>query len=394
LQQEGQGFTKEDPPTMEDRQKRRILAARTYLEATTTSHAMANAELETALEAIMEEETARGAARQAWRARCEAKEETDHRARQQKEELAGAQGPQAAASGQGKEDPGGQAEAPRGAEAQDSKQHQDQRAADSWARKPPAWWNPEDQGAKESEEWARQVAPPGIDEGRRAEWMERIFGKRTKEDAEKYLAQIHTADAEARNAEIRKGSAILENLNKAACDPQATAEDKRLATAEWDRTRKIQHGLDQDRRKMDIRHQQQAQAMEEYYANNPVKHDEAGRACRLDSLRKEEEEWTTRKALLTAHTLKLRHVSDEADRTDSAARSKATTAATLLTQAMEEEQKLENRLASIKKAIDKQQSWEATARAQGQAAGSAEGVGRPALAVRFTFPPGDHRAVE
>jgi hypothetical protein len=367
--------------------------------------------LETAMEAIVEEETAREAARQAWRARCEAKEETDHRARQQKEELAGAQGPQAAANGQGKEDPGGHAEAPRGAEAQAAKQDQDQRSADSWARKPSSWWSPEDQGAKESEEWTRQVAPPGIDEVRRAEWMERIFGKRTKEDAERYLAQSHTMDAEARTAEIRKGIALLENLSKAACDHQATAEDKRLATAEWEWTRKIQHGLEQDRRKMDILHQQQAQAMEEFYANNPAKDDEAGRASRLGSLRQEEEEWASKKARLAAHTLKLRHESDEADRTDSAARSKAVTAATLLTQAMEEEQKLENGLASIKKAIDKQQSdwaaqnqaeqrastqrsWEATARAQGQAAGSAEGVGRPALAVRFTFPPGDHRAVE
>jgi hypothetical protein len=93
LQQEAQGFTKEEAPAMEDRQRRRIQAAETYLEATRTSHAMANAELETAVEAIVEEGTAREAARQAWRSRCEAKEETDHRARQQKEELGEAQGP-------------------------------------------------------------------------------------------------------------------------------------------------------------------------------------------------------------------------------------------------------------------------------------------------------------
>ena len=83
----------------------------------------------------------------------------------------------------------------------------------------------------------------------------------------------------------------------------------------------------------------------------------------------------------------------------------------MLTQAMEEEQRLDDGLSSIKEAIDKQQSdwaaqnqaeqkastqrsWEAPAGAQGQAAGSADGAARPVLAVRFAFPPGDPRAVE
>jgi hypothetical protein len=413
LQQEGQGFTKEDPPTMEDRQRRRIQAAETFLEATRTSHAMANAELETAVEAIVEEETAREAARQAWRSRCEAKEETVHRAGQQKEELAGAQGPQASANGQGKEEPGGHAKVPSGAEAQAAKQDQDKRSADSWARKPTTWPWPENQGAKEAEEWTRQDPPlsPDVDQVRRAEWSEKTFGKRTKEEAERYLAQTHTKEAEARNDEIRKGIALLENLSKAVCDNQASAEDKRVATAEWEWTRNIQHGLEQDKRKMDIFHQRQAQAMEDFYANKPVNDDEAGRTSRLGSLRQEEEEWASKKERLAARTLKLRHESDEADRTDSAARSKAVAAATLLSQAMQEEQRLDNGLATIKEAIDKQhsawaaqnqaeqkesthRSWEPPAGAQGQAAGSADGAARPVLAVRFAFPPGDPRAVE
>jgi hypothetical protein len=372
---------------------------------------MDNEELETAMEAIVEEETARGAARQAWRSRCESKEETDHRARQQKEELAGAQRPQAAANGQGKEDPGGYADAPRGAEAQAAKHDQDQHRADSWARKPSTWQGPGDQGAKEAEEWTRQVPAPVSEEVRRAEWMETHFGKRSKEEAERYLAQTHTMDSEARAGEIQKGNTLLEKLSKAACDHQANAEDKRLATVEWERTRNIQHRLEDDRRKMDIVNQQQARALEEYFSNRPAKDDEAARACRLGSLRQDEEEWTSKKARLAAYTLKLRLESDEADKIDAAARSKAATAATMLTQAMEEEQRLDDGLSSIKEAIDKQQSdwaaqnkaeqkassqrsWEAPAGAQGQAAASTDGTARPALAVRFALPPGDSRATE
>jgi hypothetical protein len=241
--------------------------------------------------------------------------------------------------------------------------------------------------------------------------MEKTFGERTKEEAERYLAQSHAMDAEARADEIQKGKALLENLSKAACDHQASAEDKRLATAEWEWTRNIQHILEQDRRKMDIVYQQQARAMEEYYSNNPAKPDEARRGNRLGSLRQEEEEWASKKERLAAHTLRLRLESNKADRVDSAARSKAVSAATMLTQALEEEQKMEDGLASIKKAIDKQhsdwaaqnqadqkasahRSWEPPAEAQGQAAGSADGTARPVLAVRCALPPGDPRAVE
>jgi 5'-deoxynucleotidase YfbR-like HD superfamily hydrolase len=118
-----------------------------------------------------------------------------------------------------------------------------------------------------------------------------------------------------------------------------------------------------------------------------------------------------KKERMAVRTLKLRQESDEADRTDSAARSKAAAAATLLSQAMQEEQRLDNGLATIKEAIAEQRSawaaqnlseqkesthraWQPPPGAQGQAAGSADGAARSVLAGRSAFPPGDPRADE